>query len=231
MEYILEFIKRYKYWIFSALLILVILLGYIFFINKNSNEKLVEEDIIDEVDENVSSTDGSLEITNEMISIDIKGEVINPGVYELSKGSRVVDAIEISGGVTKNADTSNINLSKLLSDENVIIVSSKKSTQVVKYVEKECNCPSINDACISNKDIIASESEEKNTNSSVSGKVSINTATKTELMNLNGIGESKATDIINYRNENGLFQSIEDIKKVSGIGDKLFEKIKDQITI
>lgn len=230
MDNFLEFIKKYKCWIICSILITIVIVGYIFFINNGSNVVLEEEDSISLIEENVSNIDSSLETINEMINIDIKGEVINPGVYELSKGSRVVDAIEISGGVTKNADTSNINLSKILSDENVIIVSSKKSTQVVKYIEKECNCSSINDACISDKDIIVSESEEQQINSSVPSKISINTATKTELMNLNGIGESKATDIINYRNENGLFQSIEDIKNVSGIGDKLFEKIKNQIT-
>ena len=134
----------------------------------------------------------------------------------------MIDAIKISGGTTTKADTSMLNLSKVLADENVIIIYNRYSQQSTKYVEKECNC----DACINNSNV-SSESRENST----SQKISINKATKEELMNLNGIGESRAIDIINYRNANGLFKNIEDLKQVSGIGDKLFEKIKDQITI
>lgn len=225
MKNILELINKYKYGLVWIVVSVIIIIGSIFFINNNrkidnnQNNNLVEEMNLEE---------NSLESLIESITIDIKGEVINPGVYELNKGSRVIDAIEISGGLTSKADTSNINLSKILNDENVIIINSKEITQVVKYIEKECNCPSISDVCIDSKDIITNESTQVSKSNS---KISINTATKEELMNLNGIGESKAKDIINYRNENGLFKNIEDIKNVSGIGDKLFEKIKEQITV
>ena len=133
----------------------------------------------------------------------------------------------MAGGLTENADTSVLNLSKKIEDEMVIIVYSKqevidfkKTKEIEKQVEEKCknsNETLINGACI--------EIEEK-----TSTKVNINTASKEELMTLSGIGESKAEDIIKYR-EKEQFVSIEDIKKVSGIGDSLFAKIKENITI
>ena len=227
MANILEFIKKYKYYILiSIIIIILITAGIIFYFHKSENNEIIEtNDIVDNIEiNNDNIVDEEIKIEN--ITIDIKGEVNNPGVYELPVGSRVIDAIKISGGVTKKADTSNINLSKLLNDQNVIVVDNKYNKEVVKYIEKECNCSNINDSCINNDDLI--DSSDKNTETS---KISINTASKEELMNLSGIGESKAIEIINYRNEFGSFKNIEEIKNISGIGDKLFEKIKQQITI
>ncbi len=164
-----------------------------------------------------------------MYKVDIKGEVLTPGIYSLDSNKRVIDVIDMAGGLTENADTSVINLSKKIKDEMVIIIYSKsevkefektkeKETQVQeKCIQKDENSLK-NDACIS--------TDSKTT----SGKVSINTGTKEELMTLSGIGESKAQDIIKYREENGSFKTIEDIKNVSGIGDSLFAKIKENIT-
>ena len=167
--------------------------------------------------------------TNTKIMVDIKGEVVNPGIYTLDDNQRVIDVINMAGGITKNADTSVLNLSKKLKDEMVIIVYSYyevKNFSYVKEVEKkvqtECS-KGIND--VENDACIDSSSEEE------SSVISINTATKEELMTLTGIGEKKAEDIIKYREENGEFTSIEDIKNVKGIGDSLFEKIKDYITL
>lgn len=169
--------------------------------------------------------------TNTKIMVDIKGEVVNPGIYTLDDNQRVIDVINMAGGITKNADTSVLNLSKKLKDEMVIIVYSYyevKNFSYVKEVEKkvQTGCSKgindvENDACIEDD----SSSEEE------SSIISINTATKEELMTLTGIGEKKADDIIKYREENGEFTSIEDIKNVKGIGDSLFEKIKDYITL
>ena len=223
MESIFNFVKKYKYLILSGIIILIMILGsvMVYLFKESESKEIIDEDNINVMEE-VQVEEEKEEVKEKTITIDVKGEVNKPGVYELPVGSRVIDAIKISGGTTTKADTSMLNLSKVLADENVIIVYNKYSQQSIKYVEKECNC----DACINNSNVSSGSSEN-----STSQKISINKATKEELMNLNGIGESRAIDIINYRNANGLFKSIEDLKQVSGIGDKLFEKIKNQITI
>ena len=100
----------------------------------------------------------------------------------------------------------------------------------IKCASNECICPdSNNDACIENKD--TKTENKKDSSTQISDKISINNATKEELMSLTGIGESKADKIISYRQENGLFKEIEDIKNVTGIGDSIFDKIKDNITL
>ena len=138
----------------------------------------------------------------------------------------------MSGGLTKNADTSYLNLSKKLKDEMTIVVYSKEEIanmkdqeSIIVYMEKECNCPNIsNDACINDN----SNSDSINNNN---GKININTATIEELQTLTGIGESKAKSIIEYRETNGNFKSVEDIMSVSGIGESAYSKIKDNITV
>ena len=167
--------------------------------------------------------------------VDIKGEVINPGIYTVKEGSRVIDVIRLAGDLTEVADTSVLNLSKKVKDEMVIIVYSYDevenftATKEKEEIEQEA-CLSQNgiqnDACIK-------DSTDDTSSSSVviSGKVSLNTATLDELMTLPGIGESKAQAIIEYREEVGAFQNIEELKEVSGIGDAIFDQIKENITI
>lgn len=165
-----------------------------------------------------------------MYTVDIKGQVITPGIYTMNESSRVIDVIEKAGGLTENANTTVLNLSKKITDEMVIIVYSNeevadfaKTKEIEKQVQEQCYQKDENalknDACICENE------------TSTATLVSINTATIEELMTLPGIGESKAKDIINYRTANGPFNTIEDIKKVSGIGDSLFAKIKENITI
>lgn len=181
--------------------------------------------------------------------IDIKGYVNNPGVYSLEKGKRVVDAINIAGGLKKDANTSLLNLSKEISDQMVIVIYSnseikeyEKLTETKKQEEKICNDKIINDACISNSnntnttnnanDTTKNDTTDTKTDdSNKTLKININTATKEELMTLKNVGESKALAIIEYRNKNGLFKTIDDLKNVSGIGDKLFESLKENITV
>ncbi|MBR3229522.1 MAG: ComEA family DNA-binding protein [Bacilli bacterium] len=163
------------------------------------------------------------------IKIDIKGEINTPGVYELTEDNNVMDAINQAGGLTNKSDTSNINLSKKLKDEMVIIVYSKQ--EIINMKEKEkITCPPCNNACIEEKDE-ASKIDIKEETKEETGKININTADIEELQKLNGIGETKAQAIIEYRNKNGGFKDIEEIKNVQGIGEAAFEKIKDNITI
>lgn len=134
-----------------------------------------------------------------------------------------------AGGLTENADTSVINLSKKVQDEMVIIIYSRDEVsrfREVKEIEKQ-----VNDKC-NQKDensLINNACLESSTNTP--SKISINTATLEELMNLPGIGESKAKDIINYRETNGPFTSIEDLLKIKGIGESILAKIKENITL
>lgn len=165
------------------------------------------------------------------IKVDVKGEINAAGVYELNEGSRIADLIKQAGGVTKNADTSITNLSKLLQDEMVVIIYSKNEVKKLKENKnEEIVCPKENIACPEKDDTIILENNNDN-NQTENGKISINKASVADLTSLPSIGESKAKQIVKYREENGEFKTIEDIKNVTGIGDQLFEKIKDYISV
>ncbi|MDD3453615.1 MAG: helix-hairpin-helix domain-containing protein [Bacilli bacterium] len=209
----------------------------------------------DNVIDNMPLTESNIEKEKEEepIKVEIKGALNSPGVYEINKNSRVIDIINLAGGLQENADTSIINLSKKLEDEMVIIIYTKdqineyiNNNKKIEYVylEKECVClDDINDGCIIDDNVYATEKNtKKDSNNTVNDLessasneanniVNINIASITELTTLTGIGESKANKIIEYRNTNGNFKSIEDIKNVTGIGDSIYEKIKTQITV
>ena len=134
-----------------------------------------------------------------------------PGVYELRSNSRVHDAIYKAGGMTPEANSQSVNLAQKLTDEAVI------------YVAKE------------GEDVPAAGGSVSPTTSSASsekpGKVHLNRATEAELQTVSGIGQKRASDIIAYREANGPFRSVEDLKNVSGIGEKTLEKLKDAFTV
>ncbi len=199
---------------FVIIIVLIIsMLGGIFYYVKNDNK--VSEDVV-LVTKKVSST----KVSNKKMYVDIKGSVKNPGVYEFKENDRVIDAINYAGGLNKYANTSNINLSQKLSSEMVIYVFSNKE---IEDGSKVSSCSTI---CEVNVIEVNNCVDENNS----SDKININNATLEELMTLTGIGESKAKNIIAYR-EKEKFKTIEDIKNISGIGDVLFEKIKDRIVV
>ncbi len=214
------YLKKYI-WIILIIILLII------FLSKDKEVKLEEEIVKNE--ETILEEEVDLKI-----KVDIKGAVKNPGVYEVEENSRVSDVIKISGGLTKDADTSVINLSKNVVDEMVIIIYTKdeinemkKGSTSIKYIEKECICPKLeNDACIEN----SIDNVPDNNSSSTSGKISLNNASLDELMTLDGIGEKKAQAIIEYRKKHS-FKSIEEILEIDGIGTVTYEKIKDRLTI
>ena len=212
----------------TIIIILVISIGIIYikkYLKDNEYENIVikNEIIKEEVQE---------EIEKIKYNIDIKGAINKPGVYTVDDNYTVNDVIKLAGGLTKNADTSLINLAKKVKDEMVIIIYTKEEVaksnvvkNVIKVVEKECVCPNIeNDSCLND------EINETITNTENSKLININTATKEELESIPGLGESKANNIIKYREEFGKFKNIDDIKNVTGIGDTLYEKIKVYIT-
>lgn len=227
-------IKKY-FKLIIILLIIILVIGYIIiklYLNKNDSVEVVLDEFDLEFNENINVKEDVTFDSNKIFYVDIKGAVQNPGVYEIEENKKVIDVINLAGGFTANADTSLINLAKKVSDEMVIIIytveevkNSKEPEAVIKIIEKECVCPEINnDACINNG--ISNETETGDL-----GVVNINTASLDELLTLTGIGESKARAIIEYRESFGLFTTKEDIMNVDGIGESLYEKIKENITV
>jgi competence protein ComEA len=202
--------KKYYLYIFFIIIFIISLL--IPLLIKEEKEEIIVSPIVKEE---------IIEETIKLVKVDIKGSVKKPGVYELESSKRVIDVINKAGGLLKDANTSAINLSKVIFDEMAIYIYKKEEEILLECpVIEVLECPIVecpileNDACI----------EPINT------KISLNNATKEELMTLTGIGETKAIDIINYRKTNK-FETIEEIMNVSGVGESTFNKIKDLITI
>ena len=223
----------FKYWKYLVVFILILI---IFVINLNYNEDDSYENI-SEIQEINESDEGQKNTK----FVEIKGEVRNPGVYEVGD-VRIIDVVKLAGGFTDEVDTSLLNLSKKVTDEMYIKIYSKKEVEdaknrilnkeptvieIIKEIGKECVCPDVNnDACINNSDNNTFDLNVSNENV----LVNINTASKSELMTIKGIGDKKAEKIIEYRTSNK-FLKIEDIMNVSGIGEAMFEKIKNYITV
>lgn len=155
------------------------------------------------------------------IVVHISGEITNPGVISLDEGARLIDAINASGGLTSKADISKVNLAYVLEDAQKIYIPSVDDKDESTYISKDSG----------NNEIVTSENARTSTKKEEKLMVNINTATEEQLEELTGIGESIAKRIIEYRKENGKFNSIEDIKNVSGIGDAKFNRIKDNICV
>ena len=147
---------------------------------------------------------------NEMITIYISGQVNNPGVVSVENDKRLIDAIEILGGTTKDADLNRVNMALKVEDEGHYII------------------PKIGDEVLDNS---LQNNIKQYGDESIGNKININTASISELDDLPGVGEATANKIYKYREENGNFKSIEEIKSVNGIGDKKYEDIKDLISI
>ena len=242
MENLKELIKKYlNYILIGFIIILIIIIGFLYSNNVTNKVKEYEEPKEEVIEEK--------EIKR--IYVEIKGEVEHPGVYELTENERIFDVIKKAGGLTNDANTDYLNLSKKVKDEMVIIIYSKdeikeykkslkeeKVKEIIKYeiIEKEIPCPNVtNEACINTKEektqtLDNSTKEDTTETDDNNTLINLNNASKEQLLTLTGIGESKADQIIEYRNSNK-FNTIEDIKNIKGIGDSLFEKIKDSITV
>ena len=225
---------------FIIIIILIIIILFLAFLRKpkscicDNNDLSLNTQEVEKPVEQVSPIN--------KIKVDLKGEVQNPGVYELNEGSIINDVISLGGGFTKKAYKDNLNLSKKLSDEMVIYVYGKSEFQSlsVKATTSVCQSSTTNiSSCLkegkstittnnnSSEDTTTSSKENATTNK----MVNINTATAEEFNTLPGIGASKANNIINYRNEHGNFTDITQIKNVTGIGDSIYEQIKNYLTI
>lgn len=149
-------------------------------------------------------------LENKALVVDIKGAVDQPGVYEFQSGDRVADAVKAAGGLTKDAENQQVNQAKLLEDQMMIYVPEKGEKTFQPAIQAERTAESASNTVT---------------------PVNINEAAASELITLNGIGEVRAQSIIQYREENGGFKAIEEIKNVSGIGEKIFESLKNEIMV
>lgn len=207
-----NFLKHNKPALFIGLILLVAI-GVYYFIHLEgggggtqvSNEWIEEELPMD------SNEPQPLELEEnpqeeENLVVDVKGAIKSPGVYEMKLGDRVIDVIEQAGGLHENADSNNINFAMKLVDEMVLYIP---------IVGEE----------------LTPEPTVGGVQNQGDGKVNLNKASEAELQTLTGVGPAKATAIIEYRDQNGGFKKVEEIMEISGIGEKTFEKFKDQITV
>ena len=174
-----------------------------------------------------ASSSSAASAANAEVVCDISGAVKHQGVYRLKNGARLEDLIEKAGGLTKDAQLKAINRSQLLKDQDKIYIPGKgdKTEAAQTANSASASAPAASTSA-------SSSSVSSSTSGAASGDlINLNTATAADLQKLNGIGEKKAEQIIAYRQEKGSFKSIDDLKEVSGIGDKTFAAIKDQLTI
>lgn len=198
-----EAMARYRPYLAMMFLFLIVLVGTIFFLRRPEPTALT-----------MTTPTPRPTPTLASITVDVRGAINKPGVYTLAAGSRVQDALTSAGETTNNADTRTLNLARKLNDGELLYV------------------PAQGEATPTNVPVAATTSARGTpTLKPPSGKINLNTATLAELDTLPGIGPAIAQRIIEYRQQNGAFTKIEDVKKVRGIGDAMFEQIKDLITV
>lgn len=228
-------LKDKKKKIIIVVVILILFIAYLIYENINKSSSEIDFNTLLDGAENEEAQDKSENIvendqskTNETANIEetivvhITGEVKKEGVIYLKKGARIVDAIKQAGGETKEADLSQVNLAYELQDGQKIYIPNKNE-KISQYIIG-INGETMNDSSAS------TESESTSYNKEGT-KVNINTANQSELDSLPGIGPALAQRIIDFREENGNFNSIEDIQNVKGIGDSKYEDIKDKIVV
>ena len=147
-------------------------------------------------------------VEQDLITVDVKGAVKSPGIYDLPVGSRVNDAVQKAGGLTEQAESKALNLAQKVSDEALVYVPTKGEEAASQQTASGT---------------ASSTSKEK--------KINLNKASLEELKQVKGLGGKRAQDIIDHRETNGKFKSVDELKKVSGIGAKTIEKLKDYVTV
>ena len=215
MEAIIEKIKEYKIIVICAGLGLA--LGGFFLLKPSSQTSVKETNLQTEVAAVSKDSSTEKEVKKEekeespeqdLITVDVKGAVKSPGIYDLPLGSRVHDAVQKAGGLTEEADSKSLNLAQKISDEALVYVPTKGEEAASQQAASGTS---------------PSTSKEK--------KVNLNKASLEELKQVKGLGGKRAQDIIDHREANGKFKSVDELKKVSGIGAKTIEKLKDYVTV
>ncbi|PRT71177.1 competence protein CelA [Streptococcus anginosus] len=232
LETIIEKMKEYK--ILIGLSLIGLIIAGFFMINGQSSRR---SNVAEFAQETVTSSEAELEEIStgtkknsqkekaepqtssseesEFLTVDVKGAVKNPGIYQLKKTSRINDAIQKAGGLTTDADSKSINLAQKLTDEAVVYVATMGE-----------NAASVSSNTGQSSTLGTSEVASQKGN-----KVNLNTADLSELQTISGIGQKRAQDILDYREANGKFNSVDDLKNVSGVGAKTLEKLKEYVTV
>ena len=209
--------KREKLLLFVSIILCIALTGTMYINSQKPSQFVLESSKNDfEIDEDANEIEEVEKVTiePELIGIHIGGQVKNPGFIWIEDGKRLYDALQYVGGALDEADLDSVNLSKRLMDEEKVYIPKKGEIQVATDIHFNNT-----QAATSGIGILAN------------GKVNINTAMESELNTLPGIGEVLAKRILDYRSTNGFFKTTEDIRNVTGIGEKRFNDIKDLITV
>ena len=206
-----------------AIFIIVVISYYIY--TNNINYFINNEDVLINTEENNNTANNIENLEkkdNNILIVHISGAVQNEGVIELEEESRVINVIEKAGGLKENACIKDINLASKVEDGEKIYIPTQEEYENIENSNKADN---------NSKEKITIKNNENKNNVNKSSKININIATQSELETLPGIGTATAVKIITYRKENGKFKTIEDIKKVKGIGESKYNEIKDLIII
>lgn len=205
--------------ILIVIVAIVAIISYYFIFDKREEWSSNQEQNL-EINDQIENNSNEQQIEkNENIIVHVSGAVNKEGIVELKNNSRMIDAIDKAGGLRDEADIRNINLAYIIEDGMKIHIPSKEEKETTIIAEGNTDSE-----IVKQSNVIKSDNNKKS-------KININTATKTDLETLPGIGESTALKIIEYRKEKGKFKLKEDIKQVNGIGDSKFNKIKELITV
>lgn len=234
-----EFNKKQK--IIIAIIGSMIIIAFLYYIYTKedesviSTEEIVEENMIENTAENLEENEETTKEGTEKIIVHVSGAVNKEGIVELEENSRISDAIDKAEGLKENADTKNINLAFKLEDGMKIYIptigESREQNEQNGQSQNQTLMDETSKYVTSSSGVVQEEQTNEKSEQKNNEKININTATQTQLETLPGIGPSTSLKIVNYREENGKFKNIEDIKEVSGIGDAKYENIKDLICV
>lgn len=194
----------------SMVILITLLVGIYLMVNKKAqvDTTMWEETSLTTTAE--VATDATKERAETMIYVDIKGAVKVPGIYQLKNQQRIWDALALAGGVSEEADTAQVNYAQKVKDQMIIYVPKKGESVAQSLETLQESAP-------------AQQNQEE--------KINVNTATEAELQTISGIGAKKAQEIIRFRDEQGPFKTVEELKNVPGIGEKTVERLKDMLTV
>ena len=227
-----EFNKKQK--IIMVIIGSMIIIAFLYYIYTKEDDSVIfaEENMIGNIAEDIEESQETTKEEINKIIVHVSGAVNKEGIVELEENSRISDAINKAEGLKENADTKNINLAFKLEDGmKIYIPTIGEEIEENEQIQNKNRIDETSKYVTSSSGVIQDEQTNGQSEEKKNEKININTATQTELETLPGIGPSTSLKIVNYREENGNFKTIEDIKEVSGIGDAKYENIKDLICV